>query len=137
MSAAWCAAGDRGAGAPSARALGGATHPGAAAAGTLVVRHASGRAAGGAAVSGLQHEQRAGRSASGGAASLPTKGLFYRWGVDLAGPLVEIPEGYKYCMVTIELFSKHIEVTPSSAGQVCGERGDCFLVRGGAFRCAC
>ncbi len=30
---------------------------------------------------------------------LPTKGLFYR----------EIPEGYKYCMVAIEHFSKHID----------------------------
>ncbi len=32
-------------------------------------------------------------------------GLSYRWGVDLAGPLVETPEGYKYCMVAIEHFS--------------------------------
>ncbi len=37
VSAAWRAAGDRRGGAPSARALGGAAHPGAAAAGTLVV----------------------------------------------------------------------------------------------------
>ncbi len=44
---------------------------------------------------------------------LPVKGLFYRWGVDLAGPLVETPEGYKYCMVAIEHFSKHIEVSTS------------------------
>ena len=43
---------------------------------------------------------------------LPVKGLFYRWGVDLAGPLVATADGYKYCMVAIEHFSKHIEVEP-------------------------
>ena len=43
---------------------------------------------------------------------LEIKGLFYRWGVDLAGPLTKTADGYQYCMIAIEHFSKHIEVTP-------------------------
>ena len=43
---------------------------------------------------------------------LEIKGLFYRWGVDLAGPLAKTSDGYQYCMIAIEHFSKHIEVIP-------------------------
>lgn len=41
---------------------------------------------------------------------LPIAGLFYRWGVDLAGPLCE--KGNRYCMIAIEHFSKHVELVP-------------------------
>ncbi|PNH01236.1 Retrovirus-related Pol polyprotein from transposon [Tetrabaena socialis] len=43
---------------------------------------------------------------------LPVRGLFYRWGVDLAGPMVESAEGHFYCLVAIEHFSKHVEIVP-------------------------
>jgi hypothetical protein len=43
---------------------------------------------------------------------LPIKGLGYRWGVDLAGPLPETPRGNKYIMICVEHFSKHIEAIP-------------------------
>ena len=43
---------------------------------------------------------------------LEVKGLFYRWGVDLAGPLPRADGGYCYCMIAIEHFSKHVEVVP-------------------------
>lgn len=43
---------------------------------------------------------------------LPIKGLGYRWGVDLAGPLPETPRGHKYVMICIEHFSKHLEAIP-------------------------
>lgn len=42
---------------------------------------------------------------------LPLEGLFYRVGVDLFGPLPD-SQGYKYCMVMVEYFSKHIELAP-------------------------
>jgi hypothetical protein len=43
---------------------------------------------------------------------LPIKGLGYRWGVDLAGPLPDTPRGHKYVMICVEHFSKHIEAIP-------------------------
>ncbi|PNH08223.1 Pro-Pol polyprotein [Tetrabaena socialis] len=43
---------------------------------------------------------------------LPVRGLFYRWGVDLAGPMAGSAEGHRYCMVAIEHFSKHVEIVP-------------------------
>jgi hypothetical protein len=43
---------------------------------------------------------------------LPIKGMFYRWGVDLAGPFQATDRGYTYVLVAIEHFSKHIEVEP-------------------------
>ncbi|PNH09248.1 Retrovirus-related Pol polyprotein from transposon [Tetrabaena socialis] len=39
-------------------------------------------------------------------------GLFYRWGVDLAGQMLESAEGNRYVMVAIEHFSKHVELIP-------------------------
>jgi hypothetical protein len=41
--------------------------------------------------------------------SLPIRGLFYRWGVDLFGPLPRTRRGNTYCCVMIEHFSKHVE----------------------------
>ena len=43
---------------------------------------------------------------------LPIKGLGYRWGVDLAGPLPKNPRGHQYVMICVEHFSKHIEAIP-------------------------
>ena len=43
---------------------------------------------------------------------LPIKGLGYRWGVDLAGPLPKTPRGHQYVMICVEHFSKHIEAIP-------------------------
>ena len=44
---------------------------------------------------------------------LPILGLFYRWGVDLAGPLNPTSSaGHKYVMGTIEHFTKFVDVTP-------------------------
>ncbi|PNH10905.1 Retrovirus-related Pol polyprotein from transposon [Tetrabaena socialis] len=43
---------------------------------------------------------------------LAVMGLFYRWGVDLAGPMLESVEGNLYVMVAIEHFSKHVELVP-------------------------
>jgi len=44
---------------------------------------------------------------------LPLLWLFYRWGVDLAGPLNPTSSaGHKYVMVTIEHFMKFVDVTP-------------------------
>jgi hypothetical protein len=42
--------------------------------------------------------------------SLPIKGMFYRWGVDLAGPLRPSKDGNRYLMIAIEHFSKQLEV---------------------------
>jgi hypothetical protein len=43
---------------------------------------------------------------------LPILGLFYRQGVDLAGPLNPTSSaGHKYVMVTIEHFTKCVDVT--------------------------
>ena len=46
--------------------------------------------------------------------SLPILGSFYRWGVDLAGPLNPTSSAgrHKYVMVTIEHFTKLMDVTP-------------------------
>ena len=44
---------------------------------------------------------------------LPIQGVFYRWGVDLAGPFNPVSStGNKYVMVMIEHFTKYIDVTP-------------------------
>ncbi|PNH01078.1 Retrovirus-related Pol polyprotein from transposon [Tetrabaena socialis] len=43
---------------------------------------------------------------------LPVLGPFYRWGVDLAGPLPPTARGHRYVMIAIEHFSKHIELVP-------------------------
>ena len=43
---------------------------------------------------------------------LPMEGLFYRWGVDLFGPLHRSSMGNTYVLVAIEHFSKHIELIP-------------------------
>ena len=37
-------------------------------------------------------------------------GMFYRWSVDLAGPLTKFKGGNVYVMVMIEHFSKWVEV---------------------------
>ena len=43
---------------------------------------------------------------------LLAEGLFYRWGVDLFGPLHRSSMGNTYVLVAIEHFSKHIELIP-------------------------
>ncbi|KAJ9531042.1 hypothetical protein QJQ45_000957 [Haematococcus lacustris] len=43
---------------------------------------------------------------------LPVAGLFYRWGVDLAGPLPRTYRGNEYLMVCIEHLTKHVELVP-------------------------
>jgi hypothetical protein len=43
---------------------------------------------------------------------LPIEGLFYRWGVDLAGPFKATSRGNLYVMICIEHFSKWVEVVP-------------------------
>ncbi|KAJ9519907.1 hypothetical protein QJQ45_014633, partial [Haematococcus lacustris] len=43
---------------------------------------------------------------------LPVAGLFYRWGVDLAGPLPRTHRGNEYLMVCIEHLTKHVELVP-------------------------
>lgn len=43
---------------------------------------------------------------------LPIMGLFYRWGVDLAGPFPRTERGNLYVMICIEHFSKHVELVP-------------------------
>ena len=43
---------------------------------------------------------------------LPIRGPFYRWGIDLAGPLPKSAVGNTYVLVAIEHFSKHIELMP-------------------------
>ena len=44
---------------------------------------------------------------------LPIKGLFYRWGIDFAGPLPLSTRGHKYVLVMVEHFSKHIVLVPT------------------------
>jgi transposase InsO family protein len=39
---------------------------------------------------------------------LPIKGLFYRWGLDFAGPLPKSQQGHQYVLVMVEHFSKQI-----------------------------
>jgi transposase InsO family protein len=43
---------------------------------------------------------------------LPIKGMFYRWGVDMAGPFPSTTRGNRYVLIMIEHFSKQIEVVP-------------------------
>ena len=45
--------------------------------------------------------------------SLPIKGMMYRWGVDLAGPIKpESDRGHGYIMIAIEHFSKWMVAVP-------------------------
>ncbi|KAJ9522419.1 hypothetical protein QJQ45_008293 [Haematococcus lacustris] len=43
---------------------------------------------------------------------LPVASLFYRWGVDLAGPLPRTHRGNEYLMVCIEHLTNHVELVP-------------------------
>jgi hypothetical protein len=44
---------------------------------------------------------------------LPIKGLFYRWGLDFAGPLPESSGGNRYVLVMVEHFSKTVVLVPT------------------------
>jgi hypothetical protein len=46
---------------------------------------------------------------------LPINGMFYSWGVDLAGPFPETPRGHKYLFIAVEHYTKHIEAIPISS----------------------
>ncbi|KAJ9532872.1 hypothetical protein QJQ45_010969 [Haematococcus lacustris] len=48
-----------------------------------------------------------------GLSPLPVQGLFYRWGVDLAGPLPRTHRGNEYLLVCIEHLTKHVELVPN------------------------
>jgi hypothetical protein len=50
---------------------------------------------------------------------LPIEGLFYRWGVDLFGPVAKSAQGNCYCMIAIEHFSKHCELIPIPGQGAC------------------
>ena len=41
---------------------------------------------------------------------LPKRGLGFRWGVDFAGPMSTTKRGNKYVLVTIEHFTKRVEL---------------------------
>ena len=43
---------------------------------------------------------------------LPIEGMFYRWGVDLAGPFDETGSGHQFVMICIEHYSKWAELIP-------------------------
>ena len=43
---------------------------------------------------------------------LPIKGLFYRFGIDLAGPLPKSSRGHVYAMIVIDHFSKFLTLIP-------------------------
>ncbi|GLC55390.1 hypothetical protein PLESTB_000982200 [Pleodorina starrii] len=43
---------------------------------------------------------------------LPVQGLFYRWGVDLCGPLPVTKSGHTYVMICVEHFSKYAVLVP-------------------------
>jgi hypothetical protein len=45
---------------------------------------------------------------------LPIKGLFYRWGLDFAGPLPESSKGNRYVLVMVEPFSKTVVLMPTT-----------------------
>lgn len=71
--------------------------------------------------------------------SLPVRGMFYRWGVDLCGPFTKTPRGHQYILVAIEHYSKQIEAVPIAdkraattaytfAHQVLGRYGACAEV---------
>jgi hypothetical protein len=44
---------------------------------------------------------------------LPIKGLFYRWGLDFAGPLPKFNSGNRYVLVMVEHFSKTVVLVPT------------------------
>jgi transposase InsO family protein len=44
---------------------------------------------------------------------LPIKGLFYRWGLDFAGPLLKTRRGNQYVLVMVEHFSKTVVLVPT------------------------
>jgi hypothetical protein len=44
--------------------------------------------------------------------TIPVTWLFAVWGLDLVGPLQKAPGGYTHLLVTIDKFSKWIEVRP-------------------------
>jgi hypothetical protein len=44
---------------------------------------------------------------------LPIKGLFYRWGLDFAGPLPKSSGGNRYVLVMVEHFSKTMVLVPT------------------------
>jgi hypothetical protein len=44
---------------------------------------------------------------------LPIKGLFYRWGLDFAGPLSKTRRGNQYVFVMVEHFSKTVVLVPT------------------------
>jgi hypothetical protein len=43
---------------------------------------------------------------------LPLEGMFYRWGVDLAGPLPVTKRSNKYVMICVDHWSKVVELVP-------------------------
>jgi hypothetical protein len=43
---------------------------------------------------------------------LPIEPMFYRWGFDLAGEFPETARGFKWVLIGVEHFSKHIELIP-------------------------
>jgi hypothetical protein len=43
---------------------------------------------------------------------LPIEPMFYRWGFDLCGEFPVTARGYKWVLVAVEHFSKHIELVP-------------------------
>ena len=43
---------------------------------------------------------------------LPIRGLFYRWGVDFAGPMLESTRKNQYVMICIKHFTKWVELIP-------------------------
>ena len=43
---------------------------------------------------------------------LPIEPMFYRWGFDLAGEFPVTARGYKWVLIAVEHFSKHIELIP-------------------------
>ena len=45
---------------------------------------------------------------------LPLEGMFYRWGVDLAGPFPATKRSNKYVMICVDHWSKVVEVIPIS-----------------------
>ncbi|GAQ83945.1 hypothetical protein KFL_001690230, partial [Klebsormidium nitens] len=45
---------------------------------------------------------------------LPIKGLFYRWGLDFAGPLPKSSRGNQFVLVMVEHFSKHVVFVPTA-----------------------
>jgi hypothetical protein len=52
---------------------------------------------------------------------LPIKGLFYRWGLDFAGPLPKTRRGNQYVLVMVEHFSKTVVLVPTHLRQGAGD----------------